>query len=160
MTYCPAVDHVVFGGVLFSSLKNKNCSQDHIGLRVCPVFNEPCRPSPGFEKQMKNHPHIVSIHEAFEDEFCHYIVFELAKAGDLLEALKLKPDGFSEQQCRFMIRQATKGLAKLHDRRVAMQDVSLENMLIFVYDLEGIRIKVCDPGQAVEFQRDPETGEE
>ncbi|CAD7931031.1 unnamed protein product [Amoebophrya sp. A25] len=80
---------------------------------------------------------------------------------------------------------------------MAMQDVSLENMLIFVYDKENassyaskeaptastetndekksgsgpaessisshedvIRIKICDPGQAVTFEIDPETGEE
>ncbi|CAD7948234.1 unnamed protein product [Amoebophrya sp. A120] len=112
-----------------------------------------------FEKQMRGHEHIVEVHEAFEDEYCHYIVFELAAKGDLLEALKTKPDGFPEQQCRFLMRQAALGLAALHDQKMAMQDVSLENLLIFVYG-DTVRIKICDPGQAVEFALDEKTQEE
>eukprot|EP00392_Amoebophrya_sp_AT5.2_P015561 g15768.t1 len=111
-----------------------------------------------FEEEMKGHPHIVEVHEAFEDEYCHYIVFELAARGDLLEALKLKPDGFRERECRFLIREAVLGLQKLHERKLAMQDVSLENLLIFDYDGK-IRIKICDPGQAVLFSEN-EAGEE
>ena len=79
-------------------------------------------------------PFFHQVHEAFEDEYCHYIVFELAARGDLLEALKLKPDGFRERECRFLIREAVLGLQKLHERKLAMQDVSLENLLIFDYD--------------------------
>ena len=49
---------------------------------------------------------------------------------------------------RFLIREAALGLAELHARGLAMQDVSLENLLVFVTD-RGLRVKCCDPGQAV-----------
>ena len=38
--------------------------------------------------------------EAFEDAYCHYVVFDLARGGDLLEALKRKPRGFPEDDAR------------------------------------------------------------
>ena len=37
----------------------------------------------------------------------------------------------------------------LHQRRLAMQDVSLDNMLINTMDDWQFQIKICDPGQAV-----------
>merc|ERR1719498_1558293 len=93
--------------------------------------------------------------EYFEDAYCHYIVFELARGGDLLEALKQKPRGFDDSHARCFVHQAMRGLAFLHGRRVAMQDVSLENMLLHVDEASGnFMIKVCDPGQAVTFEVD------
>ena len=32
--------------------------------------------------------------------YCHYVVFDLARGGDLLEALKKKPRGFPEEEAR------------------------------------------------------------
>lgn len=109
---------------------------------------------------MLGHQHVMQVEDHFEDQYCHYIVFELAAGGDLLEALKLKPNGFEESQAQFLIGQAAKGLAILHERRLAMQDVSLENMLLHVLDDGEYQVKICDPGQAVLFEFDPETGEE
>ena len=80
---------------------------------------------------------------------CHYIVFHLADRGDLLELLKTKPEGFPESVSQNLIRQACQGLADLHKRGLAMQDVSLENLLVFTAGYAGVRVKLCDPGQAV-----------
>jgi len=67
--------------------------------------------------------------------------------------LKEKRNGFDELQAQALIKQATKGLAYLHKRRVAMQDVSLENMLLGVDEASGaFNVKVCDPGQAAIFE--------
>ncbi|CAE6969900.1 CCRP1, partial [Symbiodinium sp. KB8] len=99
--------------------------------------------------------HVMEVEEHFEDQYCHYCVFELCRGGDLLEALKQKPMGFDERQAQFLIRQAVLGLAHLHDRGVAMQDVSLENMLLNINPSSGHwQVKICDPGQAVRFQTD------
>lgn len=108
---------------------------------------------------MRGHEHVMQVEDHFEDQYCHYIVFELARGGDLLEALKLKPNGFEESQAQFLIGQAARGLACLHDRHLAMQDVSLENMLMHVLDNGQFQVKICDPGQAVLFGVDAETGE-
>jgi serine/threonine protein kinase len=92
--------------------------------------------------------------------YCHYIIFELARGGDLLEALKLRPRGFEEHEAQYLIGQAALGLSRLHQRGLAMQDVSLENMLVHILDDGRFQVKVCDPGQATVFQVDAEHGEE
>lgn len=108
-----------------------------------------------FADVMRGHEHVMEVEEHFDDQYCHYCVFELCKGGDLLEALKQKPMGFDERHAQFLIRQAALGLTYLHDRGVAMQDVSLENMLLNVNPSNGNwQVKICDPGQAVHFQTD------
>jgi len=109
---------------------------------------------------MRGHEHVMQVEDHFEDQYCHYIVFELARGGDLLEALKLKPNGFDEQHAQFLIGQAARGLACLHDRRLAMQDVSLENMLLHVLDNGEYQVKIIDPGQAALFDVDSQSGKE
>lgn len=82
------------------------------------------------------------------------------------------------------MRDGARGLAELHERRLAMQDVSLENYLVFYYPSKAVsasiksigeakgqvaakdlvkhlgdrdkivRIKICDPGQAEKFEVD------
>jgi len=81
-----------------------------------------------FIELMKGSDHVMQVEDHFKDDYCHYIVFELALGGDLLEALKLRPSGFEEHQAQYLIGQAARGLCVLHSRHLAMQDVSLENM--------------------------------
>uniref|UniRef100_A0A6T0VEZ7 Protein kinase domain-containing protein n=1 Tax=Alexandrium monilatum TaxID=311494 RepID=A0A6T0VEZ7_9DINO len=108
-----------------------------------------------FAELMRGDEHVMEAEEHFEDLYCFYVVFDLCRGGDLLEALKQKPHGFEESHAQFLIKQAAKGLAYLHKRRVAMQDVSLENMLLHVNETSGhYQVKVCDPGQAVIFDTD------
>jgi len=108
-----------------------------------------------FAELMKGHEHVMEPEEYFEDGFCFYVVFQLARGGDLLEALKKKPHGFDECHAQYFIKQAAKGLAFLHGRRVAMQDVSLENMLLHVNEESlTFTVKLCDPGQAILFDLD------
>jgi len=112
-----------------------------------------------FADLMRGHQHVMEPEEHFEDEWCFYVVFELCRGGDLLEALKLKPRGFDEAHAQCLIRQAAKGMAYLHARQVAMQDVSLENMLLHVNPEGEFQVKICDPGQAVVFQVDEQGAE-
>lgn len=109
---------------------------------------------------MRGSDHVMQVEDHFKDDYCNYIVFELAPGGDLLEALKLRPTGFEEHQAQFLIGQAAKGLAVLHQRHLAMQDVSLENMLINILEDGQYQIKICDPGQAIIFETDSKSGEE
>lgn len=113
-----------------------------------------------FAELMRGDEHVMDTEDHFEDMYCFYVVFDLCRGGDLLEALKQKPHGFDEAHAQFLMQQAAKGLAYLHRRRVAMQDVSLENMLLHVDEASGYyQVKVCDPGQAVIFETD-HNGEE
>lgn len=112
-----------------------------------------------YKEMMRGLDHVVQLQDHFSDSHYHFVVSELASGGDLLDALRLRPSGFPEQQARWLIRGAAVGLASLHLRGLAMQDVSVENMLLYVRD-EKWHVEVCDPGQAVAFVTNPITGEE
>mmetsp|Transcript_9522 Transcript_9522/g.26784 ORF Transcript_9522/g.26784 Transcript_9522/m.26784 type:complete len:827 (-) Transcript_9522:150-2630(-) len=103
-------------------------------------------------EQMRGCEHVMEVEDHFKDQYCHYIVFDLAPGGDLLELLKTRPNGFEEQQAQFLIGQAARGLSWLHQQHMAMQDVSLENMLINYLEDGQYQIKICDPGQATLFE--------
>ena len=49
------------------------------------------------------------------------MVSDLARGGDLLEALKTMRDGFGEQEGRDLMRQACDGLRHLHRSNMALQ---------------------------------------
>merc|ERR1712151_1101951 len=102
-----------------------------------------------FDQIIKGLEHVMQLEEHFSDQLYHYVVANLATGGDLLEALRLQPDGFDEKEAQLLIQDAAKGLANLHARGLAMQDVSLENMLVYVREDGQRRVSVCDPGQAV-----------
>merc|ERR1719253_473856 len=108
-------------------------AQESSSIEFCEVPLSEIR----FAELMRGHKHVMEPTEHFEDAYCFYVVFELARGGDLLEALKQKPHGFNEAHAQFFIKQAAKGLAFLHRRKVAMQDVSLENMLLHVIERTG-----------------------
>lgn len=113
-----------------------------------------------FSTTMSGLEHVVQLEDHLADDQRHYIVSELATGGDLLEALRAKPGGFSEDTARTLMMGAAKGLASLHARGLAMQDVSVENMLIYELPNKKWQVKVCDPGQAIIFELDNVTGEE
>lgn len=113
-----------------------------------------------FAQMMSGLDNVVQLEDHFSDESSHFIVSRLAVGGDLLEALRLRPEGFPEQEARALMQGAAIGLTSLHQRGLAMQDVSLENMLLYDLDSGDWSVHVCDPGQACTFAFDPITGDE
>merc|ERR1712151_718534 len=113
-----------------------------------------------FDQTIKGVEHVMQLEEHFIDQTYHYVVSELATGGDLLEALRLQPDGLCEKEAQALMRDAAKGLANLHARSLAMQDVSLENMLLYLPEHGQPSVSVCDPGQAVLFNVEPLSGAE
>mmetsp|Transcript_62873 Transcript_62873/g.182386 ORF Transcript_62873/g.182386 Transcript_62873/m.182386 type:complete len:740 (+) Transcript_62873:64-2283(+) len=113
-----------------------------------------------FAEVMSGLDNVVQLEDHFADEFYHYVVSELASHGDLLEALRQTPGGFDEDQAQMLVLGAAQGIAQLHERGLAMQDVSLENLLLHVFDDGQWQVRICDPGQAVAFSLDPATGRE
>lgn len=113
-----------------------------------------------FKEMMRGLDHVMQLEDNFSDDSYHYVISQLASGGDLLDALRLRPSGFPEEQARRLVLGCAKGLASLHLRGLAMQDVSVENMLLHVEEDGAWNVKVCDPGQAATFIVDPCTGEE
>mmetsp|Transcript_82802 Transcript_82802/g.208504 ORF Transcript_82802/g.208504 Transcript_82802/m.208504 type:complete len:842 (+) Transcript_82802:50-2575(+) len=113
-----------------------------------------------FAELMRGLENVLQLEDHFADQHYHFIVSELASHGDLLEGLRMTPGGFEEEQARLLISGAARGLASLHQRGLAIQDVSLENMLLHVFDDGQWQVRICDPGQGVTFTVDPVTGAE
>jgi len=113
-----------------------------------------------FAEMMKGLDNVIQLEDTFGDDDRHYVVTELARGGDLMESLQLHRNGFQEEHAKELILDVARGLASLHMRGLAMQDVSLENMLLFIEDDGQWQVRVGDPGQAVAFVMDPATGQE
>lgn len=103
---------------------------------------------------------ILQMEENFGSDDHHFVVSELAPGGDLMDALRLNGKGYHEDQGKLLVLDIAKGLASLHTRGLAMQDVSLDNMLLFPREDGSCQVRLCDPGQAVAFVTDPVTGQE
>ena len=97
------------------------------------------------------HDNLLSLLDTFQDSHYAHCVFEHLSGGDLLQLVQDNPCGLEEARVRCLLLQATRGLTHLHQCDIAFQDVSLENMLL---NMAGDKLKLCDPGQAVQFQRD------
>ena len=105
-----------------------------------------------FSRIFRGHPNLMSPLLFFEDPRAHYVVMPYARGSDVLETLKRRPEGFDEPTARYIFRQVVSAVAYLHEQRVALQDISLENFLLFVNPVSGLfEVKLCDPGQAVTF---------
>jgi len=113
-----------------------------------------------FAESMKGLDCVLQLEDSFADDQCHFLVSSFAAGGDLLEALRLRGCGFPEKEVQLLIRDAAIGLTSLHLRGIAMQDVSLENMLLDIREDGTRRVKICDPGQAARFAVDPISGQE
>lgn len=103
---------------------------------------------------------ILQMEESFGSDDHHFVVSELAPGGDLMDALRMNSRGYDEEQAKLLVLDIAKGLASLHTRGLAMQDVSLDNMLLFPREDGRWQVRLCDPGQAVPFVTDPVTGQE
>jgi hypothetical protein len=69
-----------------------------------------------------------------------YIVTELLKGGELLEAL-LERGAYSERDARTIFRPILEGIAYLHAKRITHRDLKLENLLLADKgDLSSVRI--------------------
>eukprot|EP00959_Pyramimonas_sp_CCMP1952_P090391 1892322-Pyramimonas_sp.AAC.1 len=75
------------------------------------------------------HPNVTVLKEYFEEGNLVYLVMELVKGGELLEALMDK--GFySEEDTRNCFKQLLEGIEYLHSKNVAHRDLKLENLLL------------------------------
>jgi serine/threonine protein kinase len=102
------------------------------------------------------HPHIVKMHECFEEKGYLYIVLELCRGGELYERIAQKVmtqggKGFEEDMGRHLFRQMLYAVGYLHSNRVVHRDIKTENFLLLgdkgTDDADVL--KLCDFGTAV-----------
>ncbi|XP_042537947.1 NUAK family SNF1-like kinase 2 [Dipodomys spectabilis] len=88
-----------------------------------------------------NHPHIIAIHEVFENSSKIVIVMEYASRGDLYDYISER-QRLSERDARHFFRQIVSAVYYCHQNGIVHRDLKLENILL---DANG-NIKIADFG--------------
>ncbi|XP_074833482.1 NUAK family SNF1-like kinase 2 [Carettochelys insculpta] len=96
-----------------------------------------------------NHPHIVGIHEVFENNNKIVIVMEYASKGDLYDYINERQK-LTEQEARNFFRQVVSAIYYCHKNGIVHRDLKLENILL---DGNG-NIKIADFGLSNVYQQD------
>ncbi|XP_037266253.1 NUAK family SNF1-like kinase 2 [Falco rusticolus] len=96
-----------------------------------------------------NHPHIIAVHEVFENSSKIVIVMEYASKGDLYDYISER-QRLTEQEARHFFRQVVSAVYYCHKNGVVHRDLKLENILL---DTNG-NIKIADFGLSNIYQQD------
>ena len=118
---------------------------------------------------LRGRPHIVTIHDIFEDADFVYIVMEHCAGGSLWDLIKRRrQQGISETEVAVMMLQVMEALDECESKGVVHRDIKPENILLTQpytsinpkNEKMPIGIKVCDFGlstfiQPIELLSDP-----
>ncbi|NXQ18180.1 NUAK2 kinase, partial [Peucedramus taeniatus] len=96
-----------------------------------------------------NHPHIIAVHEVFENSAKIVIVMEYASKGDLYDYISER-QRLPEHEARHFFRQVVSAVYYCHKNGIVHRDLKLENILL---DANG-NIKIADFGLSNVFQQD------
>ncbi|NXK72043.1 NUAK2 kinase, partial [Amazona guildingii] len=96
-----------------------------------------------------NHPHIIAVHEVFENSSKIVIVMEYASKGDLYDYISER-QWLTEQEARHFFRQVVSAVYYCHKNGIVHRDLKLENILL---DANG-NIKIADFGLSNVYQQD------
>ncbi|NWH70699.1 NUAK2 kinase, partial [Piaya cayana] len=96
-----------------------------------------------------NHPHIIAVHEVFENSSKIVIVMEYASKGDLYDYISER-QRLTEQEARHFFRQVVSAIYYCHKNGIVHRDLKLENILL---DANG-NIKIADFGLSNVYQHD------
>ena len=96
-----------------------------------------------------NHPFIVNMHYAFQDNQNLYLVMDILNGGDLRYHIS-RYHKFSEEQTRFFIANIIYSLQYIHSNNVIHRDIKPENLVL---DEKGY-VRVTDFGIAKENMED------
>ena len=93
-----------------------------------------------------NHVNVIKFREYFEEETRVYIICDLLRGGELLEAL-IRKGSYTEEDARLIFVQLLTGIQYLHQHGVVHRDLKMENLLLTrANDLS--EIKIADFGLA------------
>lgn len=94
------------------------------------------------------HNNIIQLFDVFESRNELHIVMEICSGGELFDRIKAQPDGaYNEQDAAIVLRQICKGLAYLHEHKIAHCDLKPDNFL-FIGPAQDAALKIIDFGMS------------
>ena len=97
--------------------------------------------------RMVNHPFMISLLYAFQNQASLFLVLEFMQGGDLYITMQARPEKhFTEPETKFITAELSLALCHLHRLDIAFRDLKPENVL---FDLEG-HVRLTDFGLAKE----------
>mmetsp|Transcript_32983 Transcript_32983/g.60404 ORF Transcript_32983/g.60404 Transcript_32983/m.60404 type:complete len:691 (+) Transcript_32983:32-2104(+) len=112
-----------------------------------------------------DHPNIVRLFEAYEDEHRLYLIMELLEGGDLLERVAASQKRMSEFDAAALVRQMLGALQHIESHGCVHRDVKPENFLftrkdqrLEAYPPKDFPVKLIDFGLSRRLALDPASG--
>ena len=105
-------------------------------------------------KQLRGHPHVISLHEVYETPENFHLVMELVTGGELFDRIVAKTF-YSEREAKIAIRDIVSALAYCHGLGIVHRDIKPENLL-YSDPSETAKLMLVDFGFAHELQRSDE----
>lgn len=98
-----------------------------------------------------DHPNIVRLYEAFEDEENIHLVLELCEGGDLLERVTVARERLPEAEAAALLTQMLGALQHLYLRGVVHRDVKPENFLFIRREPDREPLPPKTPMRLIDF---------
>ncbi|MFK7751544.1 MAG: serine/threonine protein kinase [Sedimentitalea sp.] len=76
------------------------------------------------------HPHVVGVHQVFEDNETAYMALDLIDGQDLLELIETGEVTFTPEQIKLILLKLLDAVALVHDQDMLHRDISPDNILI------------------------------
>ena len=99
------------------------------------------------------HPHIVEVHQVFEENNSAYMALDYAEGIDLITLLQDEPERLTSAFLDTTLRQALEAIRCIHDHGVLHRDIAPDNVRVNVAD----HITLIDFGAAQKQGPSPET---
>jgi len=91
-------------------------------------------------------PHIIQLHDVYEEPDYTYMVMDLLRGGELIERLHEK-ECYTENEARSVIKKILLGVEHCHNHRIAIRNLKTEN-LILAEEGSITNVKISDFGFA------------
>jgi len=95
---------------------------------------------------LKDCPHVIMLHDVFEEPDYTYMVIERLQGGELIDRI-IEKHSYTEDEARKVARNILSGLEFCHDRRIANRNIKTENLLLPTKD-DLFDVRISDFGFA------------
>ena len=100
-----------------------------------------------------DHPNIVKIFEFYNSSTHYYLITEYCEGGSLFELIINNKGPFTEIQASYIMHQIFSVVNYCHKMKIIHRDLKPENILINKNENGFVKIKICDFGTSLMFNR-------